>query len=108
MSGYLDLEALNYSKRLPQEQQVLFYSYWSAQKKDPNNAMLFSLLLLVGLPGVGRLYIGDAALGLALMFLGWLTCGIWPLIDIFLISNATREKNAELLARLKIQFPIQG
>lgn len=38
-------------------------------------------LLCVGIGGVGRFYTGHIGLGVAQLLLGWLTCGIWPLID---------------------------
>lgn len=38
-------------------------------------------LLFFGIGGVGRLYTGHIGLGVAQLLLGWLTCGIWPLID---------------------------
>lgn len=43
--------------------------------------LLNILLLVVGIGGVGRLYTGHIGLGIAQLLLGWLTCGIWPLID---------------------------
>ena len=48
--------------------------------------------LLVGGIGIDRFDIGDTGLGIAKL----ITCGglgIWALIDLFLIMNATREKN---------------
>jgi len=60
---------------------------------DPITGMPFSDkskmvagLLQIGLPllgicGVGRFYTGHIGLGIAQFLLGWLTCGIWPLID---------------------------
>ena len=60
------------------------------QFKDPIIALILSLL--VGGIGIDRFYIGDTGLGIAKL----ITCGglgIWALIDLFLIMNATREKN---------------
>ncbi len=60
---------------------------------DPVSGMAFSdkskmvagllniLLPLIGIGGVGRLYTGHIGLGVAQLLLGWLTCGIWPLVD---------------------------
>lgn len=45
-------------------------------------AGLLNLLLpFVGICGVGRFYTGHIGLGVAQLLLGWLTCGIWPLVD---------------------------
>jgi hypothetical protein len=31
--------------------------------------------------GVDRFYLGNVGMGVAKLLVGWLTCGIWPLID---------------------------
>lgn len=64
------------------------------QMKDPTIALVISLLL--GVIGIDRFYIGDTGLGVGKL----LTCGgggIWTIIDWFLIMNATKQKNLELL-----------
>ena len=57
---------------------------------DPITGMPFSdkskmiaglLQIFLGSFGVGRFYTGHIGLAVAQLFLGWLTCGIWPLID---------------------------
>ena len=65
-----------------------------AQFKDPTMALILSVV--VGSLGVDRFYIGDVGLGVGKL----LTCGgayIWWLIDIFMIQDATRRKNLEML-----------
>ncbi len=65
-----------------------------AQFKDPTMALILSAI--VGSLGVDRFYIGDVGLGVGKL----LTCGgayIWWLIDIFMISDATKRKNLEML-----------
>ena len=64
------------------------------QFKDPTMALILSAI--VGSLGVDRFYIGDVGLGVGKL----LTCGgayIWWLIDIFMISDATKRKNLETL-----------
>ena len=68
-----------------------------AQFKDPITALIISLL--GGGFGIDRFYIGDTSLGI----LKLITCGgfgIWAIIDLFLIMNATREKNFQKLLSL--------
>ena len=101
----LDVQVIQYAKRLPEGEQALFHSAWTSKKKDPNAAMLLSLLMLLGFAGVGRVYIGDIGLGIAMFFLGWITCGIWPIVDVFLISSAVDKKNLLEYEKLKAQFP---
>lgn len=64
------------------------------QLKDPTIAIILSVL--IGTLGVDRFYIGDIGMSVGKL----ITCGglgIWWIIDIFLIMNATREKNYERL-----------
>lgn len=65
----------------------------TVQFKDPTTALLLSILTPAG---IDRFYIGDVGLGLVKL----LTCGglgIWIIVDWFLIMDATRDKNLELL-----------
>lgn len=63
--------------------------------KSPMTALLLSLFL--GCYGVDRFYLGDTGMGVGkLVTLGG--CGIWAIIDWFLIMGATREKNYEMIA----------
>jgi len=48
--------------------------------------------------GFDRFYIGDTGMGVGKLLTGG-GCGIWALIDIFMIQDATREKNFELISR---------
>ncbi len=67
------------------------------QFKDPNTALMLGIIVpLFGISGTDRLFIGDTGIGIAKM-LTCGGCGIWGLIDLFLITDATREKNLELL-----------
>lgn len=65
-----------------------------SQMKDPTISLILSICL--GAYGVDRFYVGDAGLGIGKL----LTCGgigIWWLIDIFMIMDATRNKNLQYL-----------
>ncbi len=58
---------------------------------NPTHILLFSVFL--GGFGVDRFMIGDTGLGVGKLLLGWATCGIWPLIDIFISYQKAKEKN---------------
>jgi len=65
-----------------------------SQLKDPTISLITSII--VGVYGVDRFYIGDIGLGVAKL----LTCGgagIWWIVDILLIMDATKKKNLEFL-----------
>lgn len=57
--------------------------------KSKTVAGLLQLLGIFGLVGIGRIYLGEIALGVAQLIVGVVTCGIgaliWGLIDAILI-----------------------
>jgi len=53
-------------------------------------AGLLQLVSLVGIGGIGRLYMGDIGIGVAQLLVGWFTCGIgliWSIVDAVLIMT---------------------
>ncbi len=89
-------------KYLPQEQllsiksslEMMDDSKWTSiqfmQFKDPMISLILSLF--AGSLGVDRFYIGDTMLGV----LKLITCGgfgVWAIVDLFLIMEATRQNN---------------
>jgi len=48
---------------------------------DKSKIVAGLLQIFLGSLGVGRFYTGHIGLGIAQLLLGWLTCGIWPLVD---------------------------
>jgi TM2 domain-containing membrane protein YozV len=62
----------------------------SIEFKDPMTLLLISIFL--GCFGIDRFMLGDVGLGIVkLVTMGG--CGIWTVIDWFLIQNKTREIN---------------
>lgn len=71
----------------------------SASYHNPTTMLIISIL--AGGLGIDRFMIGDTGLGVGKL----LTCGgfgIWTIVDLFMISNAAREKNFEKFMRLAI------
>lgn len=69
-----------------------------AQAKDPTISIILSII--VGSLGIDRIYIGDIGLGiLKLITCGG--CGLWWLIDLFLIMGATKQKNLQQLLGIR-------
>ncbi len=62
--------------------------------KDPIIVLVISLF--VGYLGIDRFYLGDTGMGIGKLLTGG-GCGIWALIDLFLIMGAAKQKNMELL-----------
>ena len=93
-SNKLPLEAINIIKEKILTMDYNTASIILAQAKDPTISILLSVL--VGSLGIDRIYIGDTGLGI-IKLLTCGGCGIWWLIDLFLIMNATKQKNLQLL-----------
>ena len=93
-SNKLPLEAINVIKEKILTMDYNTASIILAQAKDPTISILLSVL--VGSLGIDRIYIGDTGLGI-IKLLTCGGCGIWWLIDLFLIIHATKQKNQQLL-----------
>lgn len=61
-----------------------------------NPVLTIILSVLFGELGIDRFIIGDIGLGIGKLLTGG-GCGIWWLIDLFLIMDATKKKNLEKL-----------
>ncbi|AXG75286.1 TM2 domain-containing protein [Flavobacterium arcticum] len=90
---YFKSQQLNYIR---ERMLAMDDSKWSmlqsVELKDPTTILIVSIL--AGGLGIDRFMIGDTGLGVAKL----LTCGgagIWALVDLFLIMDATRDKNME-------------
>ncbi|NLM18424.1 MAG: TM2 domain-containing protein [Clostridiaceae bacterium] len=66
-----------------------------AKTYNPTTVLLCSIFL--GGIGVDRFIIGDVGLGIAKLLFGWITLGIWPLIDIFFSYKKAKEKNLQTI-----------
>lgn len=62
------------------------------QLKDPTTSLIVSLL--AGTLGIDRFMIGDTGLGIGKLLTAG-GCGIWAIVDLFLIMGATRQKNMD-------------
>lgn len=69
------------------------------QFKDPTIALVLSIFL--GYLGIDRFYIGDIGLGIGKLLTGG-GCGVWSLVDWFLIVGATKQKNYDALVRCAV------
>lgn len=67
------------------------------QFHDPTTLLLLSIFL--GSLGVDRFILGDTGLGVGKLLTAG-GCGIWALIDIFLIMDAARQKNMAKLEQV--------
>ncbi|MCR5159032.1 MAG: TM2 domain-containing protein [Prevotella sp.] len=90
----LPIESLEMVKNKLLNMDYNVASILMARFKDSTLALILSVL--VGSLGIDRFYIGDVGLGVGKL----LTCGgayIWWFVDLFMIQDATRRKNLEML-----------
>jgi hypothetical protein len=66
----------------------------SVELKDPSTTLIISIF--AGSLGIDRFIIGDTGLGVGKLLTAG-GCGIWAIVDWFLIQDATRQKNMEKL-----------
>jgi len=85
--GYIS-EQLN---SLPDDHVNILYSI---QLKNPTHILLFSIFL--GGYGVDRFLLNDIGLGVGKLLTAG-GCGIWWLVDLFLVQDRARDRNYELL-----------
>ena len=99
MSNVLEIQEANLAKNeLSNDERLQFDVQYGTRRKDPNVALVLSIM--GGTIGLDRFYIGDIGLGIAkLLTLGGLF--IWTIIDLFLIMDAARAKNGELMRRVR-------
>lgn len=99
MSNAQEIQETNLArKELSEDERLQFDVQYGTRRKDPTTALAISIPF--GAFGVDRFYIGDIGLGVAKL----LTLGgffIWTIIDWFLIMDAARLNNSELMRQVR-------
>jgi hypothetical protein len=75
------------------QQAVVQYAMARPAGISPKSRMVAAILgFFLGGIGVDRFYLGNIGMGIAKLFLGWLTLGIWPLVDwIIILAGAAHD-----------------
>lgn len=104
MANEVEFQALQWAQALPDNRRAEFLSAFQSQKKDRTTVLVLGLFF--GTIGVDRFYLGQTGLGVAklLTFGG---CGIWALVDLFLVMGEADKQNAALLQRLQALYAAQ-
>lgn len=65
----------------------------NAEAVSPKSRAVAAILgFFLGILGIDRFYLGNVGLGIAKLLVGWLTAGIWPLIDwIYILAGAAHD-----------------
>jgi len=78
------------SRPIPQVQHYVAAVPAGVSPKSRTVAAVLGFFL--GWLGVDRFYLGNVGLGVAKLLVGWLTLGIWPLVDwIIILAGAARD-----------------
>ena len=102
-----DMLMLRFADAVPKNQAVVLRSQLSnaddsafsrvAMVQTYNPLLTLILSMVFGFIGVDRFYLGDIGLGICKLLFGWLTFGIWPLLDVLFSYKKAKKKN---LARI--------
>lgn len=96
---------LQHAQLVPDTHRASFQMAYLSQRKDRTTALLLSVFL--GHFGVDRFYIGQTGLGVAkLLTVGG--CGVWTIVDWFLIMGATDACNREAFQKIATVYPALG
>ena len=110
MSNAVDLFLATNANKFPPEQMAMVRQHFesldesrqqmamSLPYKDPTIALVISLF--VGVLGVDRFYLGDIGMGVGKLLTAG-GCGIWSIVDWFLIMGAAKKKNMEQLMSIR-------
>lgn len=95
---YLPADQIQYiSQRLENLTDEQVTVLFTLDFKDPTLMLLISFI--AGSFGVDRFVLGHIGLGIGKLLTGG-GCGIWAIVDLFLIMDATRQANAQKLYAL--------
>lgn len=88
---------LSLKQGLTQEQMTILASEFDMKKKT--KVITFILWFFLGVFGAHRFYLGHIGLGVGMLLVGWITFGIWPLIDGIICLVKTVDKVNEDIER---------
>lgn len=86
-----DEQVLNFKNLLQSAPDAVYDNLLCIPTKSTTTTLLLSIFL--GGLGADRFYLGDTGLGICKLLFGWLTFGIWPLVDIFCSYKKAKRKN---------------
>lgn len=102
MADPVEMTVIQHAQVLPEARRGEFQMSYMSQRKDRTTALLLSLFL--GFLGVDRFYLGQTLLGVVKLLTGGM-CGVWALIDWFLIMGATDTYNRGVVQKLAMIYP---
>ena len=90
MAEFSVIEQMQLTQGMTEQQKFMFQAQYGSERRDRTLILVISILL--GYLGIDRFLVGDVGLGLLKLLTGGV-CGIFWLIDIFLIIGRVDEYN---------------
>jgi len=106
MAEFSVFEQMQLTQGMSEQQKFVFQAQYGSERRDRTLVLLISIFL--GYLGIDRFLIGDIGMGLLKLLTGGV-CGIFWLVDIFLITGRVDEYNRrkahEIAMAVKMNTP---
>ena len=93
-------------KKYELDQRELLILQQELEKRRKNPVAVWILWAFLGNFGAHRFYLGKVGTGVIMLLVGWMTLGIWWIVDAFLITGMLRDNmqaiEAEILQELAV------
>jgi len=106
MPEFSVVEQMQLTEGMTEQQKFLFQAQYGSERRDRVLILIISILL--GYLGIDRFLVGDIGLGLLKLLTGGV-CGIFWLVDLFLITGRVddynRRKASEIAMAIRMSTP---
>ena len=106
MAEFSVAEQMQLTEGMTEQQKFLFQAQYGAERKD--RVLILVISVFLGAFGIDRFLVGDVGLGLLKLLTGGV-CGIFWLVDIFLImgrvDDFNRTKAHEIAMAIRMSGP---
>jgi TM2 domain-containing membrane protein YozV len=106
MPEFSVIEQMQLTEGMTEQQKFLFQTQYGAERRD--RVLILVISVFLGALGIDRFLVGDVGLGLLKLLTGGV-CGIFWLIDIFLImgrvDDFNRTKAQEIAMAIRMSGP---
>ncbi len=105
MAEFSTVEQLQVMQGMTEQQKMIFQAQFGSVRRD--RVILLVLSIFFGALGVDRFLVGDIGLGLLKLFTGGV-CGIFWLVDLFLIMGRTDDYNRRKANEIAMAIKMSG
>jgi TM2 domain-containing membrane protein YozV len=105
MAEFSIIEQMQLTQGMTEQQKFLFQAQYGSERKDRTIILVVSILL--GYLGIDRFLVGDVGIGLLKLLTGGV-CGIFWLVDLFLISGRVDEYNRRKANEIAMAIKMSG